>query len=77
MNRALIVPTALKKLTDHTGALPPTIGSRTRQQANDTGKSLYTTVTVTKKQRKLRKELDAQLLKRYDKLRQKGNSETN
>jgi hypothetical protein len=63
---APIIPTALKKLTDHTGTLPPTIGSRTHQQANDTGENLSTTVTVTKKQRKLRKALDAQLLKRYE-----------
>jgi hypothetical protein len=35
-----IVPTKLKNLTDNTGALPPVIRSRTRQQAQETGESL-------------------------------------
>jgi hypothetical protein len=47
------VPTKLKKLTDDTGALPPIIQSRTRQQEKETDESLVTgaeTVkTVTKK----------------------------
>jgi hypothetical protein len=63
----------LKNLTDHTGALPPVIQSRTRQQAQETGESLVTgenteewkTVkTVTKKQRNFRNELNIQLVKR-------------
>jgi hypothetical protein len=47
------VPTRLKKLMDDTGALPPIIQSRTRQQAKDTDESLMTGAepikTVTKK----------------------------
>jgi hypothetical protein len=35
-------PTRLKKLTDDTGALPPIIQSRTRQQAKDTSESPVT-----------------------------------
>jgi hypothetical protein len=59
---------ALKKLTDWTGAIPPTIQSRMRQEAQDNGESLlaganteeWTTVTmVTKKQQKLKKELQS------------------
>jgi hypothetical protein len=61
------VPTRLKKLTDDTGALPPIIQSRTWQQAKETGESLMTGAeaikTVTKKQRKFRKELQIRLLK--------------
>jgi hypothetical protein len=34
------VPTSLKKLSDDTGALPPIIQSRTRQQAKETGEIL-------------------------------------
>jgi hypothetical protein len=66
------VPTKLKKLTDGTGALPPIIQSRTRQQAKETGESLVmgagaeTSITVTKKQRKFRKELQIPLLKREE-----------
>jgi hypothetical protein len=62
------VPTSLKKLSDDTGTLPPIIQSRTRQQAKETGESLMTGAeaikTVTKKQRKFRKQLQVRLLKR-------------
>jgi hypothetical protein len=47
--------TQLKKLTDNAGIMPPTTTSRTRQQSHDTGESLLTEATVTKKQRKYRK----------------------
>jgi hypothetical protein len=64
------VPTSLKKLSDDTGALPPIIQSRTRKQARETGESLMTGAeaikTVTKKQRKYRKELHIRLLKREE-----------
>jgi hypothetical protein len=46
------VPTNLKKLSDDTGALPPMIQSRTRQQAKETGASL---MTGTEKSRLLQK----------------------
>jgi hypothetical protein len=36
------VPTSLKKLSDDTGALPPIIQSRNRQQAKETDDSLMT-----------------------------------
>jgi hypothetical protein len=53
-------PTSLKKLSDDTGALPTILQSRTRKQANETGESLMMGAkaikTVTKKQRKFRKE---------------------
>jgi hypothetical protein len=62
------IPTRLKNFTDDTEALPPIIQSRTRQQAKETGESLMTGAepikTVTKKQRKFRKELQILLLKR-------------
>jgi hypothetical protein len=67
-----IVPVALKKLTDWNGDTPPTIQSRTRQDAQDNGESLLTGAntekwtTVTKKQRRLKKELESQLRKRED-----------
>jgi hypothetical protein len=64
------VPTSIKKLSDDTRALPPIIQSRTRQQARETGESLMTGAeaikTVTKKQRKFRKELQIRLLKREE-----------
>jgi hypothetical protein len=64
------VPTSLKKLSDDTGALPPIIRSMTRQQAKETGESLMTGAeaikSVTKKQRKFRKELKIRLLKREE-----------
>jgi hypothetical protein len=66
------VPTKLKTITDGTGVLPPIIQSRTRQQAMETGESLVmgagaeTSITVTKKQRKFRKELQIRLLKREE-----------
>jgi hypothetical protein len=64
------VPTSLKKLSDDTGSLPPIIQSRTRKQAKETGESLMTGAeaikTVTKKQRKFRKELQIRLLKREE-----------
>jgi hypothetical protein len=65
----IAVPTQLKKLTDATGALPPILESRTRQQAQDTGESfaiVKTVTNVTKKQRKFRKELELRLLKKYE-----------
>jgi hypothetical protein len=47
------IPTSLKKLSDDTGALPPIIQSRTRQQTRETGESLMTGAdaikTLTKK----------------------------
>jgi hypothetical protein len=64
------VPTRIKKLTDDTGALPPIIQSRTRQQEKDTGESLMRGAepinNVTKKQRTFRKELQIRLLKREE-----------
>jgi hypothetical protein len=72
-NETPVVPTKLKKLTDHTGALPPIAESRTRQQAQAAGESLVTEITekeegdtvkpVSKKQRKLQRQLQQQLLK--------------
>jgi hypothetical protein len=60
------IPVKLKNLTDYTGTLPPTIGSRTRQQAQETGESLATVDSVTKKQRKNRKDLLTRLLKQHE-----------
>jgi hypothetical protein len=64
------VPTSLMKLSDYTGVLPPIIQSRIRKQARETGESLMTGAeaikTVTKKQRKFRKELQIRLLKREE-----------
>jgi hypothetical protein len=66
------VPTKLKKLMDGTGELPPIIQSRTRQQEKETvetivmGAGAETSITVTKKQRKFRKELQICLLKREE-----------
>jgi hypothetical protein len=64
------VPTSLKKLSDDTGALPPIIQSRTRQQSRETVESIMKGAeaikTVTKKQRKFRKELQIRLLKREE-----------
>jgi hypothetical protein len=60
----------VKNLTDNTGVLPPIIQSRTRKQAKETGKILITGAeaikTVTKKQRKFRKEFHIRLLKRKE-----------
>jgi hypothetical protein len=79
---SVIIP-ALKKLTDTAGALPPVMQSRTRQEANETGENLFIEVTnksITKKQRKFRKKLAMQLLKRTEeeirkKLRNKKQNE--
>jgi hypothetical protein len=64
------VPNSLKKVSGNTVALPPIIKPRTRQQAKETGESLMTgaeaITTVTKKQRKFRKELQIRLLKREE-----------
>jgi hypothetical protein len=60
-----VIPTKLKKLADYNGTLPPTIGSRTRQQAQQTGESLITVDTTTKKQRKARNDLLTKLLKQH------------
>jgi hypothetical protein len=64
------VPTSLKKLSDNTGALTPIIQPRTRQQAKETGESLMMVAkaikTVTKRQRKFRKESHIRLLKREE-----------
>jgi hypothetical protein len=77
-------PTSLKKLSDDTGALPPIIQSRTRQQAKETGvmTGAEAIKTVAKKQRKFRKELQIGLLKREEeenekKLRNKLRNEKN
>jgi hypothetical protein len=70
----IAVPTQLKKLTDHTGALPPILESRIQQQAQDRGESFATVKTVTnvtKKQRKCRKELELRLLKKYEEEKKK------
>jgi hypothetical protein len=71
-----VTPTnhTLKNLTDNTGVLPPTINSRTRQQAQNNGESLLTganewktaKTVISKKQRKLRKELQSQLQKKEE-----------
>jgi hypothetical protein len=73
-------PGQLKKLADYNGTIPPTIGSRTRRQAQETGESLLTTMPVTKKQRRQRKDLLARLLKQHEadntkKLRNKRKNE--
>jgi hypothetical protein len=64
------VPPSLKKLSYDTGALPPIIQSRTRQQSRETDESLMAGAeaikTVTKKQQKFRKELQIRLLKREE-----------
>jgi hypothetical protein len=72
-NDVVITP-ALKKLTDYTGTLPPVIESRTRQQANESGEQLLVGVdaqksdgfvtTINRKQRRMRKKLETQFLKR-------------
>ena len=59
----------LKKLTDSTGALPPIIESRTRQQAQSANATLVTTeeewtIPTSKTQRKIQRELHKQTLKR-------------
>jgi hypothetical protein len=80
------LPRHLKQITDHNGILPPTLQSRTRQQAQETGESLlmgadtekWTVVdTMTKKQRKFRKQLQIRLLKREKKKKRRKDSETN
>jgi hypothetical protein len=60
-----IVTLPLKKLTDDTGALPPVIQSRTRQQAHEAGENLFVGV-LTKKQRKAEKKLAIQMIKRAE-----------
>jgi hypothetical protein len=84
IDRALVVPTTLKRLADHTRTLSPTIESRMRQQAQDTGESLVTVqpideVTVqpiTKKQQKSKKDWLIRLHKQYVE-ENKKNSGTN
>jgi hypothetical protein len=63
-------------LTDYTGALPPVIEFRTRQQASETGEHLLIGVSaektdkdgfvtkINRKQRKMKKKLETQLLKK-------------
>ena len=73
---AAVIPTSatLKNLTDNIGVLPPTIQSRTRQQAQNNGESLLTgahewktvKTVISKKQRKLRKEMQSQLRKKEE-----------
>jgi hypothetical protein len=63
-----VVPATLKKLADYNGVLPPIIGSRTRQQAQNTGESLFATeepewITPSKKQRRIQRELQKQALR--------------
>ena len=64
-----VVTPALKNLTDYYGTLPPVIKSRTRSQANATAEHLLIGVSekateISKKQRKFRKKLEMQLLKK-------------
>ena len=73
-----IVNPALKKLTDYYGVMPPVIESRTWSQAKETGENLLIgvssktsdedgfTVPINKKQRKFRRKLEIQLLKRRE-----------
>jgi hypothetical protein len=70
-------PTKLKKLTDHTGTLLPTIESRTRQQAQEIGDSLATVEPPTKEHRKIRKDLTGLLKRKNTKEITRGKSGTN
>jgi hypothetical protein len=64
-----VIPATLKKLADYNGVLPTIIGSRTRQQAQNTGESsLFATdepewITPSKKQRRIQRELQKQALR--------------
>jgi hypothetical protein len=69
------VPASLKKLADTAGALPPTLESRTRQQAQNNSETLVTGTVeeewktaqpLSKKKRKLERELQKQMLKRAE-----------
>ncbi len=73
-----IISAKVRKLADYNGVIPPTMQSRTRQQAQETGESLVTGTNAedcdiktqrklkneNKKQRQHKKKLEAQLLKR-------------
>jgi hypothetical protein len=73
-----IISAQVRKLADYNGVIPPTMQSRTRQQAQETGESLVTGTNAedcdiniqrklkneNKKQRQHKKKLEAQLLKR-------------
>jgi hypothetical protein len=68
-----VLTVELKKLTDSNGALPPILGSRTRQTAQGTNETLVTTEEeeewtkpVSKKQRKIQRKLQKQMLKRVE-----------
>ncbi len=72
-----IISAQVRKLADYNGVIPPTMQSRTRQQAQETGESLVTGTNAedcdiktqrklkneNKKQRQHKKKLEAQLLK--------------
>ena len=69
------LPPHLKKMTDGNGILPPTIQSRTRQQAHAMGETLTINgviptlddnVSESKKQRKKRTSLETRLLKQVE-----------
>ena len=61
-----VVRYRLQKLNDAAGDMPPTIHSRTRQQAHGMGECLVMKMTISKKQRRFRRKLEAQLLKRSE-----------
>ncbi len=60
----------LRKLANTRGELPPILESRTRQTAQDNDETLVTRTTaahpLSKKKRKLEKELQKQIIKRYE-----------
>jgi hypothetical protein len=73
-----VVPGPLKKLVDTLGALPTVLGSRTRQEAKNNSETLVTGTTEKKdkkpkgkKRRKLERELQKQMLKRYEEEKKK------
>ena len=75
-----IISAPLRKLADTRGKLPTILESRTRQTAQSNGETLVTGTTkaqpLSKKKRKLERELQKQIIKRYEE-EQKKDSETN
>jgi hypothetical protein len=71
----ITIPASLKKLADTAGALPPILESRTRQQAQNNSETLVTGTVedewktaqpLSKKKRKLERELQKQMLKKAE-----------
>jgi hypothetical protein len=80
-----VLPAPLKKLTDYNGALPPILEYRKRQKAQGTNETLVTTEEeewtkpVSKKQRKIQRDLQKQTHKRDEEQnkRKLGNKQKN